>query len=305
MATFCITGAYGYSGRYIASRLLDEGHRVRTLTRSGAQDDPFDGRVPAYPMDFEDAAALDQALSDVDVLVNTYWVRFSKAGFSQTLAVENTQRLFEAARRAGVSRVVHTSITNPSEDSPYEYFRGKARLEAALVESGLPHSILRPAVFFGGSDVLLNNIAWLLRRFPVFAIVGDGAYRLQPIHVEDYARLVVEEAGRDGNRRIDAIGPETYSYRELVELIGRAIGAERSIRRVPRWVGLSLAKALGVALGDVLLTGEEIDALADDLLCTDSPPAGTTALSDWLPAHAETLGTTYANELARRRPSGR
>jgi NADH dehydrogenase len=229
-------------------------------------------------------------------------VRFSKAGFSQSRAVENTRRLFAAAKRADVSRVVHTSITNPNEHSPYEYFRGKARLEAALRETGLAHSILRPAVFFGGADVLLNNIAWLLRRFPVFGIVGDGSYRLQPIHVEDFATLVAAESEAHGDRLVDAIGPETYAYRELVETIGRAIGAERPIWRLPRWLGLGIAQALGFVLGDVLLTGDEIDALADGLLCTDSRPAGTTRLSEWLPAHADELGTVYANELARRRP---
>ena len=301
MSLVCVTGAFGYSGRSITEELLEAGHQVRTLTGSLRRENPFGERVRVFPLAFDEPAALRRALEGVDVLVNTYWVRFSVAGFSQTLAVENTSRLFEAASDSGVGRVVHVSITNPSLDSPYEYFRGKARLEQALVASGLPHTILRPAVFFGGADILLNNIAWMLRRFPVVGLFGSGQYRIQPIHVGDFARLVVESSTAAGNQVIDAIGPETYSYRELVEIIGRAVGRQRWIIGMPPWLMLAFARLLGAWLGDIVVTREEVDALMDDLLVTDSPPAGTTKLSEWLQQNGQTLGIRYANELARRR----
>jgi NADH dehydrogenase len=301
MTLACVTGAFGYSGRAIARRLLDRGDDVRTLTRSVHRESPFGERVKAYDLVFDDPAALDRALQGVDVLVNTYWVRFSKAGFSQTEAVENSKRLFAAAAAAGVSRVVHVSITNPSPDSPYEYFRGKAAVEDALRATSLPHSILRPAVFFGGPDVLLNNIAWLLRHFPVFGLAGDGSYRLQPIHVEDFAALVEAETLAEGDRTLPAIGPETWAYRDLVEAIGRAVGHPRPILPLPRWTVLLLARALGAWLGDVLLTSEELDALMDDLLAVEAPPTGRTALGDWLRTHGDGLGLHYANEVGRRR----
>ena len=300
-AVHLVTGAFGYSGSYIAQRLLAAGRTVRTLTRSPDRAHELAGRVEVFPLDFEDAAGLARALDGVDVLYNTYWVRFSRAGFSQTEAVLNVSRLFAAASGACVRRVVHVSITNPSLDSPWEYFRGKARMERALQGSGLAHSILRPAVLFGGADVLINNIAWMLRRFPVFGVFGAGDYELQPIHVEDLADLAVSEGAASGCRVIDAIGPETFTYRDLVSTIGGAIGHRRPLVSVPRLVGRLFSEVLGLALRDVVVTDEEIGALMGGLLATDSDPVGEVRLSEWLCTHGEELGVRYANELARRR----
>lgn len=295
-----VTGAFGYSGSRIAQRLLDAGHDVRTLTHSPDRAHPLAARVRALPYCFDDPRALDAAFEGVDVLTNTYWVRFGAAGFSQERAVENTCRLFEAARRAGVRRVVHVSITNPSEDSPYAYFRCKARLEAALDESGLEHVILRPAVIFGEGDVLVNNIAWLLRRFLLFGLFGDGSYRLQPIHVDDFADLAVRAGRCETQRIVDAVGPECFSYRELVECLTGALGVRRPLVPMPTWLGVLAARFLGRVVGDVMLTREEIGALMDGLLATSSEPAGSTKLSLWARENAATIGREYASELARR-----
>ncbi|MEE8459133.1 MAG: NAD-dependent epimerase/dehydratase family protein [Phycisphaerales bacterium] len=296
-----VTGAYGYSGRYIAHRLLEAGAEVRTLTNSPGRENPFGGRVEADPLCFDEPAKLTESLRGAAVLYNTYWVRFNHRTFKHATAVDNTQRLFDAARAAGVGRVVHVSITNPSEDSPLEYFRGKARLERALVESGLPHAILRPAVLFGGRDILVNNIAWMLRRLPVFAVFGDGSYRLQPIHVDDLADLAVREGGGRDNRIVEAIGPETFTYRGLVQAIGRIIGKTRPIISVPPAVGYVVGRIVGAMLRDVVITREEITGLMADLLYVDAPAAGHTKLTDWAERNAATLGTRYASELARRR----
>jgi NADH dehydrogenase len=296
-----VTGAFGYSGRYIARRLLDAGHRVITLTNSPDRPNPFGGRIRAYPFNFQEPESLVQSLRGVDVLYNTYWVRFNHRAFTHAEAVENTLTLFAAAREAGVQRIVHISITNPSEGSELEYFRGKARLERTLKESGLPYSILRPTVLFGGEDILINNIAWILRRFPVFGVFGDGDYRLQPIHVDDLARLAVKHGGRHDRVTVDAIGPETFTYRELVSAIGRIIGAARPIVSIPPSLGYYFAVVLGAFLRDVVVTRDEIEGLMRELLYVDSPPAGTTRLTDWAREHRSTLGRRYASELARRR----
>ncbi|MBW7904310.1 MAG: NAD(P)H-binding protein [Phycisphaerae bacterium] len=300
-----VTGAFGYSGKYITQRLLARGRRVRTLTNSPQRTNPFGAQIDVRPLTFAAARELAESLRGADVLYNTYWVRFNYRGgrlsFTHDTAVENTLRLFEAARAAGVRRVVHVSITNPAEDSPLEYFRGKARLERALRDSGLSHAILRPAVLFGREDILINNIAWVLRRFPVFGVFGDGRYRLQPIHVDDFADLAVAAGEQHENRTIDAIGPETFTYRELVQAIGRIIGKPRPVVSVSPGVGLLIARLTGWLVGDVVVTREEIDGLMSGLLCTGSPPAGRTPLTEWARANASTLGTMYASELARRR----
>ena len=297
-----VTGAFGYSGRYIAQRLLEAGHAVRTLTNSPRRDHPLHDRIDIRPLSFADHDGLVESLSGAAVLYNTYWVRFNHRTFTFADAVRNTRALFAATEQAGVGRVVHVSITNPSEDSPLEYFQGKARLERALAESGLSHAILRPAVLFGGDDILINNIAWMLRKLPVFGVFGDGAYRLQPIHVEDFAALAVEYGSRHDDVIVDAIGPETFTYRQLAETIAEAIGRRRRIVRVPPPLGFALGWVLGKFLGDVVITRQEVRGLMADLLCTDSPPAGQTRLTDWAKTHAEDLGTQYASELGRRLP---
>lgn len=296
-----VTGAFGYSGRYIARRLLDAGHRVITLTNSLQRDDPFAGRVEAHPLDFGRPDALVKALSGVRVLYNTYWVRFNFRSFTHAQAVDNTRSLFAAARDAGVERVVHVSITNPSLDSDLEYFSGKAKLEAALRASGLSYAILRPAVLFGREDILINNIAWMLRRFPLFGVFGDGEYRLQPIHVDDLAGLAVEHAAKRDDIIVDAIGPETFTYRGLVTAIGRAIGKPRPIVSIPPSAGYYVSVLLGKLMGDVVLTRDEIKGLMAGLLCVDSSPVGTTRLTAWAAEHRDVLGVRYASELGRRR----
>jgi len=296
-----VTGAFGYSGRYIARRLLDAGAQVLTLTNSPRRANPFGGRIRAHEYCLEDPARLVDVLRGASVLYNTYWVRFNRAGFKHAVAVENTLKLFQAARDAGVERVVHVSITNPSEDSSLEYFRGKAKLERALMASGLSYAILRPTVLFGREDILINNIAWMLRKFPVFGVFGDGRYRLQPMYVDDLAKLAVKEGGETQNHIIDAIGPETFTYRELVEQIGRIIGKPRPIVSIPPAVGYVVGAVLGKAVGDVVITREEIEGLMANLLCTDSPPAGETRLTEWVRIHADTLGLRYASEVARRK----
>jgi NADH dehydrogenase len=297
-----VTGAFGYSGKYITRRLLAAGHWVMTLTSAPPSASPFGDRVKAYPFSFNEPARLAEALSGVSVLYNTYWVRFNYgASFSHSMAVDNTLKLFAAAQEAGVRRVVHLSITNPSEDSPLEYFSGKARLERALMESGLSFAILRPTVLFGPEDILINNIAWLLRKLPVFGIFGDGSYRLQPIYVDDLAQIAVEQGQKSENVTINVVGPETFTYRNLVKTIGKAIGKPRPTISVPPALGYFAGMLIGTMVGDVIITREEIAGLMAGLLYVNSPPAGHTRLTDWLKENAATVGVRYASELARRK----
>jgi nucleoside-diphosphate-sugar epimerase len=296
-----VTGAYGYSGKYIAQRLLDQGRTVVTLTNSLFRTNPFGDRLRALPFHFDQPDLLAEQLKGVSVLYNTYWVRFNHRLFKHADAVRNTLTLFEAAQKAGVQRIVHVSITNPSEDSPLEYFRGKAILEKAIHNLGVSYAILRPAVLFGKEDILINNIAWLLRRLPVFGVFGDGRYRLQPIYVDDLAALAVEQGQGRENVVVNAIGPETFSYRELVATIGRLVGKQRPVVSVPPGFGYVVGWFLGRLVGDVVITREEIEGLMADLLYVDAPPAGSTALTEWVKTHADTLGRRYTSELARRK----
>lgn len=299
-----VTGALGYSGKYIAQRLLAKGHRVRALTNSAHRENPFGDQIEIHPFHFDQPDKLAESLKGVSVLYNTYWIRFNYRTFGHDVAVRNTRTLFDSAKRAGVERVVHVSITNPSEQSPLEYFRGKAVLERALRKSGISYAILRPAVLFGKEDILINNIAWMLRTFPVFGVFGDGRYRLQPIYVDDLAALAVEQGRSRTDTIVDAIGPETFTYRALVQAVGEAIGKRRPMVSIPPTLGYLAARVVGKVVGDVVVTREEIEGLMAGLLCVDAPPGGTTRLTAWAKGHADTLGVRYASELARRRVGG-
>lgn len=300
MGLHAVTGAFGFSGKYIARRLLDAGRDVITLTNSPERTNPFGGSMPAFRYNFQDPGRLAASLAGVEVLYNTYWVRFNHKRFTFADAIENSRALLKAAETAKVERIVHISITNPSQESQLEYFRGKAIVERALEESGISHCILRPAVLFGQEDILVNNIAWLLRRLPVFGVFGDGRYKLQPIYVDDLAALAVEHGQKTENSTIQAIGPETFTYRELVEAVGKIIGKRRPVVSVPPQLGFFAGRIIGRLVGDVFVTREEIEGLMAGLLYVDAPPAGRTKLTDWAARNADALGKTYASEMARR-----
>jgi uncharacterized protein YbjT (DUF2867 family) len=300
-----VSGAFSYSGAAITRELRAAGHRVRTLT-GHPERAPAGTDIEVRPLDFADPARLAEALQGAHTLYNTYWVRFARGRVDHDAAVANSRVLFEAAFRAGVRRIVHVSITNPSLDSPYPYFRGKARVEQSLAGAGVSCAIARPAILFGGNGVLVNNIAWLLRRVPVFAIGGRGDYRVRGIHVDDLARLCVELGTSQETVTVDAVGPQSVTFRELVDAVRAAVGSRAMVVNVPGPVLLGLSRVLSVALRDTLLTRDEYQAMADGLADSAAPPTGDTVFTDWVAAHGAELGRDYANELDRHfRPARR
>lgn len=294
-----VTGSFSYSGKYITKRLLERGEEVITLTGHPNRPDPFGGKVKAHPLDF-DEAGMTKSLQGVEVLVNTYWVRFDKGGNTQPRAVENTRTLVNAAKAAGVKRMVHISIANPSAESHLPYYWGKAANEKAVIESGMSYAILRPTVLVGGGeDILINNIAFLLRRLPIFLIPGDGSYGIQPVYIEDLAELAVEGVYGKDNYAIDTVGPDSYTFKEMVQLIGETVGAKRPMIPVHPKLALFAAQFLSLFVKDVLLTPEEVDGLMANLLVSKEPARCKTAFKDWLDANKNIIGTRYASELKK------
>ncbi len=295
-----VTGAFSYTGSRIAARLLDSGREVRTLTFHPDRPHPLRRRVETLHYRFDDQVALAQSLEGVSTLYNTYWVRFDHGRASFANAIANSRALFCAARRAGVARIVHVSIANPSLESTLPYYRGKALVELALAEVGVPYSIVRPTLVFGGDrDVLVNNIAWILRRMPVFALPGSGGYPVQPVHVDDLARICVQSTHIADDTIIDGAGPETMSFDGLVRAIRGAVGARSPILHLPSTVISAASRALGLLVHDVVLTPEEIGGLTAGLLISHDPPLGRIAFSEWVAERSSSIGTSYANELQR------
>ena len=294
-----VTGGFSYSGAAIARELLRRGRRVRTLT-GHPQRAPAGTPIEVRPLDFGASSELAAALAGAGTLYNTYWIRFAHGAVDHAQAVANSRVLFEAAAKAGVQRIVHVSITNPSLTSPDSYFRGKAEVEQALAECGVPYAVARPAVLFGRDGVLINNIAWLLRRLPVFAIGGRGDYRLRPIHVDDLAALCADLGARtEQATTVDAVGPQSLTFRQIVAAIRDAVGSRSILVPVPGRVIPALAAGLNLVLRDTLLTSAEYASMAANLADSAAPATGTVAFTDWVRDHGSELGRRYANELDR------
>jgi uncharacterized protein YbjT (DUF2867 family) len=305
MQTDVVTGAFGYSGAVIARELKAAGHQVRTITGHPGRA-PAGSGIDVRPMDFSDPDGLARDLAGAHTLYCTYWVRFAHGASTRELSVRNSRILFDAAARAGIQRIVYVSILHADTGSPYPYFSGKGEVERHLAASGVPYAIARPAILFGesadrgaGASILLNNIAWLLRHLPVFAVGGDGSYRIRPIHVEDLARLCVGLAARPDNVTVDAVGPESPTFKEMVRSIGEATGSRSVIVPAPGWLIPPASRILGAALRDVLLTAEEYQAMAAGLADSAEPATGQASLAEWIADHGAELGRTYANELKR------
>jgi uncharacterized protein YbjT (DUF2867 family) len=296
-----VTGAFSFTGRHIAEALLAQGRRVRTLTRRDDPAHPLAGRVEVAPLAFDDS--LNDSLGGVATLYNTYWVRFERGETTFDRAVSNSAVLFDAARRAGVRRIVHVSVANPALDSPFPYFRGKARVEEALRASGLSHAIVRPTLVFGPDDILVNNIAWGLRHVPVFLVAGDDRSLVQPVSVGDVAALCVDAGDRDDDVVVDAAGPDRWAYKDFVRLIARTIGARGRIRHSSTGLALAAARVAGMLLRDVVVTRDELGALEAGLLVSrEHPPLGTDRFEPWLAQSAGTLGRHYTSEVGRNFP---
>lgn len=293
-----VTGAFSFTGRAIAGRLLNEGREVVALVRRPAPV-PVDPRIQTRLVSLDHPAEISNALGGVDTLYNTHWIRFERAGVTYELAMARTLRLLSAARQAGVRRIVHVSVVNASQRAPTEYFRAKARLEADVRAAGLSYAIVRPTLTFGPQDILVNNLCWVLRRFPVFAIPGDGRYRLQPVHVEDVARIATQAGQSTADLETDAAGPEILTFNRFVRVLADAVHSRAWLIHAPSLMSLAASRALGVLVRDIMLTRDEVTELTHSLLVSDQPPRGTIGLGTWTSDHAVDLGREYHSELDR------
>ncbi len=298
-----MTGAFGYTVRWIAHQLLDEGKRVRTLTNAVGRDDPFDGQVEVHPLDFQNREALVESLRGADVLYNTYWVRYNHHSkqFDHEIATDNCRLIFEAAKEAGVRRVVFFSVAHPEQAPKWSYFRGKVITEKTLRDCGISHAIVRPTVLFGGGrNVLVNNIAWMLRYIPVFGLFGWGNYSIQPIHVRDVARIAIELGARDDDITRDVAGPETFIYKDFIKLIARSMGVRRLLVPMPAIVAWLAGRAMGLFLRDMIITRAEIRGLMQGLVASEEEPLGEISFSEWVAEKGPELGRHYHNDLEER-----
>lgn len=294
-----VTGAFGYIGKYITQHLLEQGEEVKTITTHPDKPNPFGASVMSHKYDFDDPKRLIDHLRGAHTLYNTYWIRFPFDSLTFESAVRNTEVLFSCASAAGIRKIVHISVTNASRTSPLPYYRGKGEQEALLTKCGISYSIVRPTLVFGKEDILVNNIGWLIRHFPLFPIFGDGKYKVQPVCVYDLARISVGASRSPNGMVIDAIGPETYTFNDFVSSIVTSLAAICKPIHVSPAFGIACGKLIGFALGDILLTSDELRGLMSNLLTSDQKPNGTIKFSDWLKENRDLLGAMYSSEIKR------
>lgn len=294
-----VTGAFGFTGRALAERLLDARHEVVTLTRRTGVGDPLEARLTIRPIEAVDGDRHAEALDGVDTLFNTYWLRFPRRRETFEGVLANSAGLLEAARVAGVRRIVHVSVINAALDAETPYVRAKAALEALVRSSGLEWVIVRPTLLYGPGDILINNLAWALRHLPVYGMPGRGRYTVQPVHVDDLARICIEAAAGNSGRTLDAAGPETLAYRDLVDLIRSAVDSRSFVVPMPAAAVVAAARVLGLVVRDVVLTRDEIRELTSSLLTSTEPPRGVIRISEWVRSNAASIGRRWASELAR------
>jgi len=294
-----VTGSFGYIGKYITQELISSGRRVKTITTHPDKPNPFGNDVKAYPYSFDNPGLLISILKGCDTLFNTYWVRFNYGKSSFAKALRNTHILFDSAKKAGIKKIVHISVTNPSESDSLPYYRGKALQEKMLKELGISYCIIRPTLVFGAEDILINNIAWTIRKFPFVPIFGSGDYKVQPIFVEDLASIAIECAEKNTSETLDAIGPETFAYEEMLRIMASALNRDVKFFHIWPNVGILLGKIIGFFVNDVLLTKDELRGLMANKLTSQQTPNGKTKFTEWLKANKETIGDRYTSELDR------
>ena len=304
--TVAVSGAWSYSGRDVAARLLRAGYTVVSLTNRPVPDpDPHAGAVARIPYDFA-PGALERSLDGVEVLACAYWTRHDRAPVghqgpwtSHALAVERSARIIDAAVRAGVSRLVWTSIANPGLDPDLSYYAGKAAVERLVEGSGLPHAILRPACFFGPGGILIENVAWAARHLPCVPIPAGPRYRIRPIHIDDYARAVVDAVGATGTFVRDATGPDRIEFGELVDYLASLTGGRARVVRLPIPACAVLYRLASGVMRETILTTDELKGLARNRLDSVEEPVGRIGLRAWLQDNVSMIGSRFLREPRR------
>jgi NADH dehydrogenase len=238
-------------------------------------------------------------LDGADALVNTYWIRLPHGKITFETAIDNTRLLFDVAGDVGVGRFVQTSVSNAPDHPRLAYYAGKAALDRELAASNLSHAIVRPTLIVGPRDVLTNNIAWILRRFPCFGMPRGGAFGVQPVTLDDTGRIMADAAESTDDMTVDAAGPDIFTFRDYVDLVQRAIGTHTRYVTLPDWMMMAMVRTANLALRDQLLSYEELLGLHEEALVSNAPPLGTQSVEPLLRAQADTLGRAYVNDTRR------
>ena len=264
-----VTGANGFVGRHVISRLLLGGHEVRALVseRAGAEKELLatPGRtVDVRRSDVRKPETLRGAFDGIDAVIHTVAVPTERRQKFADVNVAGVAHVVAEARRAGVGRIVHMGALGGDAASPYPYLRSKGKGEDLIRASGIPHVIFQPSLLFGEGDDFFPRLAFSL-SFPVVPVPGDGKARFQPVHVDDIAQalvVAVQRSAISGTHQIGGAEPVTYD--EMLAETMRGTGKRRPTVHVPVPLMKPPAVVMGLVMADPPVTVAQLDLLAVD-----------------------------------------
>ena len=292
-----VTGATGFIGSHIVEALRAAGHDTVALVRpdSARGAAALPSGLGALRLDVLDPALADR-LPELDAAVHLVGIIRERPSKGVTFArahVEATENLIRALKARGVGRLVHMSALGARVDGPTEYFRSKGRAERLVEASGLDWTVFRPSIVYGPRDMFMSMVVGQVRRLPCVPVIGDGAYRMQPVWVGDVARGFVGALERPETvgRTFDVGGPEVMSYDEMLDAVARALGKTAGRARKAHFP-LGLMQAMARAFERIPafpVTTGQIRMLLEESTCDPAPFAEAFGLEP----------TPFAEGLAR------
>lgn len=307
-----IYGGSGFVGRYIARRMAKEGWRVRVAVRRPNEANfmrPYGavGQVEPVFCNIRDDASVRAAMAGADAAVNCIGV-LSPVGLNQFSPVQHmgAERIARIAAEEGVGQLVHLSAIGADSNSSSDYSRTKAKGEASVKQNFPGAVILRPSIIFGPEDGFFNRFARMTRLGPILPVVG-GRTRYQPVYVDDIAQAAVKGIlGQAKPGTYELGGPDTETFKELMNRMLQVIQRRRLIFDMPVWIARLMAGLLGVAQGltlglftNTILTRDQIPNLMKDNVVSK----GAKTLTD-LGIEPTPMAAVLADYLWPYRPSG-
>jgi uncharacterized protein YbjT (DUF2867 family) len=306
-----VTGANGFVGRHVVGELVGAGRRVRAMVRSTKGAAVLAGvDCELVTGDVTDAESIAAAMQRCEAVVHLVAIIHGRPSTFDRVIAGGAANVVEAARAAGVRRLVHMSALGVGEETKdtVPYYRAKWAAEQTVASSGLPHAILRPSFVFGPDGGALPRFLRIARLAPVTPIVGSGRQRLQPIWIDDLTRAIRRALEHDGGfgpspppgeprMLFELGGPDVVDWNELWERITTALGTRRPALHLPAWLLRPQALLLEL-LPNPPLTRDQLTmlALGDNVVSDGGVSQGKLAL-DPLATLDEQLRRAVAREV--------
>ena len=259
-----VTGATGFIGRHLVSKLLSQNKNVSVLTHSQkSQLDP----VTIFQGSVEDSHSLDSFCKEIDILYHLVGIiaETRKKTFDKTV-VEGTENIVEAAKKHHIKKIVYLSALGTAESALSKYHQTKFLAEQAVMHSGIPYAIFRPSVVYGEGDGFVSLLVKMIRYSPFTPIIGTGKFQLQPIYIDDLTDMMTKIDFLE-DEIISIGGPEKLEYLEILYLLKKHLGKKRLNIFLPTVLMKMVASVLEPILKPAPITRDQILMMEEGSTC--------------------------------------